>query len=503
MNSIPRIVIAAPRSGGGKTTFTCGLLKALQLRGLRCAAFKCGPDYIDPLFHEQVTGAKRGNLDLFFTDEDITKSLFVRGSEGCDIAVVEGVMGFYDGMSATSPQASSYHLAKTLQAPVVLVLDAKGASLSLAAQVHGIASFREDANVQGVVLSRCSKALCDMVAPVIQEECGIPVLGCIPANERFAIESRHLGLVTAAEIDDLEGRIRDLAHQIEQTVDLDALLALAQSAPALQAEPYRTPHLARSPLRLAIARDTAFCFYYAENLRALEDAGVQLIPFAPVQGEALPPNIDGLYLGGGYPELHADALEANTVLRTQVREAVAAGLPTVAECGGFMFLQQRICDPDGAWHDMAGALPGECRNLGKLRQFGYIAATSQVDGLYGPAGTQVRAHEFHYWHSSENGCDFTAKKPLRETSWPCMKTTPTLLAGYPHVYFPSNPAVLEGFVGAMKRFHESRTGMPLDTPTATEALERETRMDERPGNPDTTAHERSAAHSDTEGGATC
>lgn len=462
MNSIPRIVIAAPRSGGGKTTFTCGLLKALQLRGLRCAAFKCGPDYIDPLFHEQVSGAKRGNLDLFFTDGETAKSLFVRGSQDCDIAIVEGVMGFYDGMSATSSQASSYHLAKTLQAPVVLVLDAKGASLSLAAQVQGIARFRPDANVQGVILSRCSKSLCDMVAPAIQQECGIPVLGCIPANERFAIESRHLGLVTAAEIDDLEGRICDLAQQIEQTVDLDALIALAQGAPALDAPAYRTPRLAGSPLRLAIARDTAFCFYYAENLRALEDAGVQLVPFAPVQGETLPEGIDGLYLGGGYPELHAEALEANTALRTQVREAVAAGLPTVAECGGFMFLQQRICDPEGAWHDMAGALPGECQNLGKLRQFGYVTVTSQEDGLYGPAGTQWRAHEFHYWHSTENGTDCTAKKPSRDTTWPCTKTTPTLLAGYPHVYFPSNPAVLEGFVGAMERYHAHRMGRPAN-----------------------------------------
>ena len=502
MNSIPRIVIAAPRSGGGKTTFTCGLLKALQLRGLRCAAFKCGPDYIDPLFHEQVSGAKRGNLDLFFTDEDTAKSLFVRGSEDCDIAVVEGVMGFYDGMSATSPQASSYHLAKTLQAPVVLVLDAKGASLSLAAQVQGIARFRPDANVQGVILSRCSKSLCDMVAPVIQEECGIPVLGCIPANERLAIESRHLGLVTAAEIDDLEGRILDLAHQIEQTVDLDALIALAQGAPALEAEPYRTPRLTRSPLRLAIARDTTFCFYYAENLRALEDAGVQLVPFAPVQGETLPHDIDGLYLGGGYPELHAEALEANTVLRTQVREAVAAGLPTVAECGGFMFLQQRICDPEGTWHRMAGALPGECRNLGKLRQFGYVTVTSQVDGLYGPAGTQWRAHEFHYWHSTENGADCTAKKPLRDTAWPCTKTASSLLAGYPHVYFASNPAVLEGFVGAMERFHATRTNLPLDASGTPKAQEHGRGAEEQPGNPDA-VQGHPAARSDAEGGSPC
>ena len=412
--SIPRFMVAAPSSGSGKTVVTCALLRALAHRGIACAAFKCGPDYIDPLFHRRVVGARSGNLDGFFTDAPTLRALLARGAAGADVAVLEGVMGFYDGMAPGVADASSYQVARDTETPVVLVVNGRGASLSLAAVIRGIAEFLPCANVRGVVLNKTSAAACAYAAPAIEKHTGVAVLGNIP------------------------------------------LLEIAATAPDIREEPYRLEPIAGARPIVAVARDEAFSFYYEENLRALEDLGCELAFFSPLCDGELPRGTSALYLGGGYPELHARQLSENVSMRGAVRRAVESGMPTVAECGGFLYLQREISDSEGRRWPVAGALEGASENGGRLSHFGYVELTSQRDGLYGPRGTRIRAHEFHYWQSTCPGGDFWAQKPRRDKGWPCMTTTPSLVAGFPHVYYPANPDVARAFASAAASFTERR-----------------------------------------------
>ncbi len=455
--SVPRLMIAAPASGSGKTTLTCGLVRLLVDEGLRPTALKCGPDYIDPQFHRRVSGVPGGNLDTYFTDARTCRSLLVRAAQGCDIAVLEGVMGYYDGIVGGGTAASSYDVARATSTPVVLVLNARGASLTLAALVHGLATFRPDANIAGVILNDCSPSLCARLRPELEAETGVRVLGCLPRDERFSFESRHLGLVSAAEIANLRERIGTLAATLHETLDVGALLAIARSAPELDAPAYRSAPLVPEGVlrpRIAVARDEAFSFYYDENLRMLEDLGAELAFFSPLTDAGLPESSCGLYLGGGYPELHARELAENAGMREAVRvaagRAAAGGAPVLAECGGFMYLMRELVDVGGTSWPMAGALEGMTRNEGRLRHFGYVELESGVESLLGPVGTHVRAHEFHYWHADNEGSACTARKPAGATSagWPCMVAQGTLLAGYPHVYFPAHPQLAENFVRA-------------------------------------------------------
>lgn len=454
--SIPRFMIAAPSSGSGKTVVTCALLRALARRGLACAAFKCGPDYIDPLFHRRVVGARSGNLDGFFTDAPTLRALLARGAAGADVAVLEGVMGFYDGMAPGVADASSYQVARDTETPVVLVVNGRGASLSLAAVIHGIAEFLPCANVRGVVLNKTSAAACAYAAPAIEKHTGVAVLGNIPAAEAFSLESRHLGLVTADEVEQLSARIDKMAELVEKSVDVDRLLEIAATAPDIREEPYRLEPIAGARPIVGVARDEAFSFYYEENLRALEDLGCELAFFSPLCDSELPRGTSALYLGGGYPELHARQLSENAPMREAVRRAVESGMPTVAECGGFLYLQREIADSEGRRWPVAGALEGASENGGRLSHFGYVELTSQRDGLYGPRGTRIRAHEFHYWQSTCPGGDFWTQKPRRDKGWPCTTTTPSLVAGFPHVYYPANPDVARAFASAAASFAERR-----------------------------------------------
>lgn len=449
---LPRLMLAAPASGSGKTVVACALLRALQRAGFAPAAFKCGPDYLDPTFHRRVVGARAGNLDAFFCDAPRLRALMARGAEGCDVAVLEGVMGYYDGMAPGTSDGSSCQVASWTGTPTVLVVNARGASLSLAALVQGFARFRPDANVQGVILNRCSARAFEHAAQAVEEQAGVAVLGYVPQDEAFALESRHLGLVAAGEVAEVSRRLDAMAEVFERTVDVGRLLALARTAPAVEEEPFRPAAVVERPVRLAVARDDAFCFHYEENLRMLEDLGAELAWFSPLSDRRLPAGSRGLYLGGGYPELHARALSENVAMRQAVRQAVAAGMPTVAECGGFLYLQRELRDEAGVPWEMAGVLPGASRNEGRLRQFGYVELTARRDGLYGPAGTVLRGHEFHYWHSTEPGADWRAAKPRRDAGWPCMVARPSLSAGFPHVYYPANPEAAVRFVRAVDGF---------------------------------------------------
>lgn len=461
--ALPRILVAAPASGSGKTVFTCALTRLLMRRGLRVAAFKCGPDYIDQLFHRSVTGAAAGNLDTFFADREMLVRLMARGAAGADIAVAEGTMGYYDGMAPGVVRGSSYDVALATQMPVVLVVPARGASTSLAALVQGFMNFQEPSMVAAVVLNGCSRGAWLAAASVIEERCGVPVVGYVPHDEVFSLKSRHLGLVCADEVEDLSRRLDAMADALEQTIDIDRLLTVAREAPLVDGDAFRVdeafapfvrPSDGGGRARLAIARDDAFCFYYAENLRMLEDLGVELVPFSPLADETLPAHVDGVYLGGGYPELHARELSHNPSMRSSIKRALAGGCPCVAECGGFLYLGDLLKDPEGVPWPMVGALPGVAERGSGLGHFGYINLELRTDGLMGPVGEVIRGHEFHYWRSTSEGEACWAQKPARPTGWPCMVHTPTLAAGFPHVYYSSNPKVPARFVDAMRRYRE-------------------------------------------------
>ena len=453
--AIPRVLVGAPRSGSGKTSFVCGLLRVLQRRGLTPAARKCGPDYIDPMFHRTVLETPSSNIDLFFMDESQALESITREAGVSDVVVIEGAMGFYDGVSV-SDQASAYDVARATATPVILVFDVHGQALSAAAEVLGFLSLRKPNNIVGVVLNRATASLHALVKPIIEAETGIAVLGYIPKlPEKALFESRHLGLVTAAELDDLHERIDLIADALEESVDVDAILALARDARALpRVQAFAGNSDGKSPngISIGVARDAAFCFYYDDTLRLLERLGAHLVMFSPLADESLPQGISGLYLGGGYPELYARALSSNDSMRASVRAAIDAGMPVVAECGGFLYLHDELEDDQGTSWPMVGAIHRKAYRTPKLGRFGYVTLTAQQDGLLCEQGETLRAHEFHYWESEDPGNAFVAQKPQSTRSWECCVTGPSLYAGFPHVYLPSNPKAAQRFVDACARY---------------------------------------------------
>lgn len=445
----PRLLIGAPASGGGKTTFACGLLQALVRRGLEPAACKCGPDYIDPMFHEQVIGAYSRNLDLFFSSADQVSCLVADSAAHSGIVVIEGAMGFYDGI-AVSDEASAWDVARVTQTSAVLVVDGRGRARSIAAEVAGFTRFRDDSHVRGVVLNRVSPMLYPRLKELVQQETGVRVYGYLPVLDDCSLESRHLGLVTASEVVDLRAKLDKLADVMSETVDIDGLLELAATAPALENRAWQgveARSFAEAP-RIAVARDDAFCFYYADALRLLCHLGAELVYFSPLSDANLPDGVSGIYLGGGYPELHAAELAANESMRASIAQAVRAGMPTVAECGGFMYLHETLEDETRAAHPQVGVIDGTSFKTDKLGRFGYVTLTAAHDGLLAQQGDQLRAHEFHYWDSDNPGNAFAAEKPQSTRAWECGFSTPTMFAGYPHLYLPASPRAARRFVDA-------------------------------------------------------
>ena len=450
-----RFLVAAPASGCGKTAVACALLRLFRERGLAPCAFKCGPDYIDPMFHRAVLGVESRNLDLFLGGGKQVRTLFARACRGHGAAVIEGAMGFYDGLGGVSDRASAWQLADTLGLPVLLVLPARGASLTLAAQLRGLQDFRPDSHIAGVILNECSPALCRSLAPMLERETGLPVLGCLPQIAEARIESRHLGLLTAQEVADLDGRLALLARALEENADLPRLLALFDGA-VPEAEDAPAPGPVRC--RIAVARDEAFCFCYAETIETFAALGAEPVFFSPLHDAILPEDIGGLYLPGGYPELYTGQLSENAAMRGAVARAVRGGLPTVAECGGFLYLSEALFSPEGERFPMAGVLPGEAANAGGLRRFGYAEMQAREDSLLFRAGERVPVHEFHYWDTTESGSAFRLEKPLSGRSWQEGYAGKTLYAAFPHLYFAGNPVLAERFVRAAEEVgakHES------------------------------------------------
>ena len=431
-----QFLLAAPRSGSGKTTMTCALLMALKRRGCAPCAFKSGPDYIDPMFHRAVLGVESRNLDLFFSAPETVRTLYAKGAAGHGAAVCEGAMGFYDGLGGVSDRASAWHLADTLDLPVLLVVEPKGQSLTLAAELNGLVNFRTPSHIAGILLNNCTARMHVLLAPMLEKETGLPVLGFLPKLPEAVIGSRHLGLYTAAEVENLQQKLALLADAAEEHIDWPRLLALCEKEPpALPVQPETPP----ARVRIAVAQDEAFCFTYAETLEAFRDAGAEVVFFSPLRDTALPENIGGLYLPGGYPELHARELSENTSLLREIKRKIESGLPTAAECGGFLYLGQSLTDAEGQSWPMVGVLPGEAKDAGRLVRFGYAALSADSDSMLFRAGESFPIHEFHHWDSTANGAALAAKKPVGGAAWRCGSVNEHFYAGFPHLYWAGTP----------------------------------------------------------------
>lgn len=449
--SLPRFMIAAPASGSGKTLVTCGILQALVNRGLKVASFKCGPDYIDPMFHSRVIGARSKNLDAYFVKEDTLRYLFGRTAETCDISVVEGVMGFYDGTTVLGTEASSYDVSQKLDIPVILLLNCRGASLSVLPVLKGFLEFRPN-NIKGVIFNNMSERIFQMIAPEARRM-GVEPIGYVPKVSDLVLESRHLGLVLPSEIDELKDKLNRLADVLEGTLDIDLLMRIASEAPDLD---YKAPEVRRidGRVRIGLAADETFCFTYEDNVELLERCGAEIVRFSPMSDPELP-DVDGIVLSGGYPELHTSELESNTSMMADIREKVAGGMPCIAECGGFMYLHDSMEGSDKQMHRMCGVIHGSVRNTGKLSRFGYATFTPLKEDGVTKGEISVKGHEFHYWDSDNCGSDWRAvKSGGRE--YTCMHDTGTMLAGYPHLYYYSNPEFAARFLERCLEYRDSK-----------------------------------------------
>lgn len=466
-------MIAAPKSGSGKTMITCALLQLLKDSGKNVLSYKCGPDYIDPMFHKKVLGVPSKNLDTFFTDEKTTVQLFLDERADGDFAVLEGVMGLYDGLGGIYEQGSSYHLAKVTQTPIILVVDAKGMGKSVLALIAGFLQYDTHHLIKGVLLNRMSKGYYDIIKPLIEKELSVKVVGYFPEQKDIMLESRHLGLVMPDELDDIKEQLCEIADRLKKTIDMDLFIDIAAEADEIgdsgsadkdkrqtlkNAELMR-PQDQNNTVNIAVAMDEAFCFYYEDNLRMLEKCGAQLQYFSPLHDTELPDNCDALLLGGGYPELYAKELSENVSMLNAIKKAFRAGMPTVAECGGFMYLHTYIHNQNCVF-DMAGALDGECHFKGKLVRFGYIELEEKHSNFL-PPDEKIRAHEFHYYDSTDNGADCIATKPATGRSYDCVISHDNYWLGFPHLYYPSNPHFAESLVRKAYEYRRNKNGKLL------------------------------------------
>jgi len=459
---IKGVVIAAAASGSGKTTLSLGLMAALSRRGLVVAPFKVGPDFIDPGHHRRVSGRNSRNLDGWMLSQAFNTDCFRRHATGADIAVVEGVMGLFDGYDGRSEAGSTAQMAKWLGLPVLLVVNARSMARSAAALVQGFENFDRELIFAGVVFNNLgSPRHHEYLSAALEDTVRMPCLGGIPRTADISMPERHLGLVTQEDHPLSADATDRLARLVEEHVDIDRLLdrlptfELDPPAAVLPLSPIEPP------VRIGIARDNAFCFYYEDNLDLLAAGGAELVGFSPIADRELPHDIDGLYLGGGYPELYARQLAENADLRRQILRCSTDGMPVYGECGGFMYLCREVADPDGRSYPMAGCLPFKTRMLGRLKALGYREVALARDTLIGPAGLRVRGHEFHYSEIAGDahavGTDYRVLPRSGATATPEGYRVRRTLGSYVHLHFGSNPEAAEHFVNACHTYRQERT----------------------------------------------
>lgn len=439
-----RIMIAGTNSGSGKTTLTIGLISALMKRGYEVSSFKCGPDYIDPMFHGKILGASGRNLDSIFCDEATICHLLRDYSK--DFSVIEGVMGFYDGVLG---KGSSAEVSRITDTPVILVLDCKGMSESMGAVISGFVNYKEN-NIKGVVFNRLPEGLTGMAMDICREM-GLKYLGRLPFNREYSLESRHLGLVTADEVAGLKEKVDLLSKAVEENLMLDDIVNLADVANIEIAVAY--DKVVDNKPRIAIAKDEAFCFIYNDNVSYLEKAGCEVCYFSPLRDKKVPDEIDGIIIPGGYPELYLSELSSNIDMLKSVRECVNK-VPIIAECGGFMYLHDCIKTDDE--YKMAGVINGTVTKKERLVRFGYVNMKSDKDSLFGDSNICVNAHEFHYFDSDNNGRDMDITKLSNQTNYKSVHLNENMYAGFPHIYFYGNREAADNFIKKCSEYKKKR-----------------------------------------------
>lgn len=451
-----KIVLAGTGSGAGKTTVTLGLMAAFARRGVAVQGFKCGPDYIDPTYHTAVTGKPSRNLDSWMLPKDTLKEIYVRAARSAELSIIEGVMGMFDGRDPTSNVGSTAEIAMLLEAPVILVVNCAGTARSAAAIVKGFQLLDPAVRVAGVIANRVSgERHAGLIRQAVEQECGIPVVGWLPKESGIEVPERHLGLVPSVERGELQPLFDKLGELAESHIDLDRLWQLAEG-PRLQM-PERVfanrSAAAGSPVTIAVARDSAFHFYYPENLELLIACGAELSFFSPLADEPVPESADGLYIGGGFPEEFAAALAGNHRSLQSVRHAIVSGLPTLAECGGYMYLTEAIETTEGSAYPMVGLIPGSVRMQRRLGSFGYREVWGEPGNFLLSAAEAAKGHEFHYSvYMPQPGADVAPAYRTKGRSGEAKEgfAAPNLCAGYTHLHFGSEPRIAERWVEACR-----------------------------------------------------
>lgn len=452
-----RIMIAAPQSGSGKTLITCALLQALKEKNYYLESFKCGPDYIDPMFHKTVLGISSRNLDPFFTEDSITRKLLSKGQDSRDLAVIEGVMGLYDGLGGIREEASSYALAKATNTPIILTVNARGMGRSLLALLSGFLQYDTAHLIKGVILNQTPSSFASVLSKEIEETFHIPVVASFPVRDDVRIESRHLGLVMPYELEDIQSRLKIASQVLCENANIEQILEIAKGAPKLEYDVKRDikQKLTEKTIRIGVARDEAFCFYYEDNLDLLKSLGAKLIFFSPLHDDTLPKDLDGILFGGGYPELYLKELEENESMRNSVKSAIENKMPSLAECGGFMYLHDTIFDSEKKPYKMAGVIHACCMKKERLVRFGYLTLNSKTDSFL-QKGETIRGHEFHYYDSEDNGECAIAKKPVGTRSWECVHAGSDHWWGFAHLSYYSNPKFAEKFAEACRSYKTNK-----------------------------------------------
>ena len=451
--NMPRLIVAATQSGSGKTTITAGIIAALRERNLIVQSYKIGPDYIDPGYHSLVSTRPTHNLDSWLVSKDKLQDIFIQTSQDVDIAIIEGVMGLYDG--GKDGISSTAEIAKLLNAPVILVIDARSMGASSAAIALGFREYDKDLNLAGVILNRIGSDNHKMMIEEALGKIGIPCLGAIRRDNNLTTPERHLGLLPTAENDTAE-LIKNIANAIRVQVNIDELIRIANTAPSLQSTNTPQVYTSHSEYRItiAVAEDEAFNFYYTESLRVLEQFGVDIIRFSPLNDEKIP-KADGLIIGGGFPEMFAAQLEANISMRESIKSAVNKGLPTFAECGGYMYLMNELIDFEGKVHKMLGVINNSAKMNTRLQMVGYVKAELLSDCILGKTGDVFHAHEFHFSNELNDN---------RQSAFRCVKVrnneryfagfvSNNIVASYLHIHFVGCIEAANNFVESCKNYH--------------------------------------------------
>lgn len=443
-------MIAADRSGSGKTTVTRAVMLALKNKGINVCPFKCGPDYIDPMYHSVITGVPGHNLDTFFTDERTTRELFARDLSdvsGDATAVIEGVMGIYDGVTGFRPQGSSYDLARVLDLPIILCINARGAAQTLLPIISGLLSFDDCHLIRGFFLNQVSDSFYPVLAEKIEAATGLPVIGHFPVDNDVTVGSRHLGLVEPGDIDEKQQEEKLLSLS-EGRIDLERLEKISEISDVKIPSPHHTD----KKVKIAIARDAAFNFFYRENELTLEDFGAEITYFSPIHDSKIPCDADGLILPGGYPELHAEELASNTSMTESIRQAREGGMPILAECGGFMYLFRSI-EGQGP---LVGLFDGDCINTGRSVRFGYLSAYDKAHNFV-KEGESIKGHEFHYYDVTDAGHDAVAIKPYSDNKRDLGYCDENSFMSFAHFYYPSYPYFAQHFIEGAAEYASRRT----------------------------------------------